>query len=69
LNVKKGKRLKKVFPLKSNPDVWHKPNVMPTSARNRLNNTYEAVLFFVKNVGKEVYYFILEEIGQRSFNL
>jgi hypothetical protein len=38
---------------------------MPTSARNRLNNTYEAVLFFVKNVGKEVYYFNLEEVGEK----
>ena len=48
-----------------NKIVWHKPNAMPTSARNRLNNTYEAVLFFVKNVGKEVYYFNLEEVGEK----
>jgi DNA modification methylase len=57
--------MKKVGYVLKNKIIWHKPNAMPTSARNRLNNTYEAVLFFVKNVGKEVYYFNLEEVGEK----
>jgi hypothetical protein len=57
--------MRKVGYVLKNKIIWHKPNAMPTSARNRLANTYEAVLFFVKNVGKEVYYFNLEEIGQK----
>ena len=58
-----------------NKIIWHKPNAMPTPARNRLNNTYEVILFFVKNVGKEVYYFNLdnpeptEEVDFRLENL
>jgi DNA modification methylase/DNA-directed RNA polymerase subunit RPC12/RpoP len=57
--------MRKVGYVLKNKIIWHKPNAMPTSARNRLNNTYEAVLFFVKNVGKEVYYFNLEEVSQK----
>jgi len=57
--------MRKVGYVLKNKIIWHKPNAMPTSARNRLNNTYEAVLFFVKNVGKEVYYFNLEEVGEQ----
>jgi DNA modification methylase len=46
--------------------IWthnSKPNAMPTPARNRLNNTYEVILFFVKNIGREVYYFNLEALA------
>jgi DNA modification methylase len=57
--------MRKVGYVLKNKIIWHKPNAMPTSARNRLNNTYEAVLFFVKNVGKEVYYFNLEEVSPK----
>jgi DNA modification methylase len=57
--------MRKVGYVLKNKIIWHKPNAMPTSARNRLNNTYEVVLFFVKNVGKEVYYFNLEEVSQK----
>jgi len=53
--------MKKAGYVLKNKIIWYKPNAMPTPARNRLNNTYEAVLFFVKNVGKEVYYFNLEK--------
>jgi len=56
--------MRKVGYVLKNKIIWYKPNAMPTSARNRLNNTYEAVLFFVKKVGKEVYYFNLEEVGE-----
>jgi hypothetical protein len=57
--------MRKVGYVLKNKIIWHKPNAMPTSARNRLNNTYEAVLFFVKDVGKEVYYFNLEEVSPK----
>ena len=39
---------------------------MPTPTRNRLNNTYEAVFFFIKNVGKEVFYFNLAELYEST---
>ena len=57
--------MKKAGYILKNKIIWYKPNAMPTPARNRLNNTYEAVLFFVKNVGKEVYYFNLEEVNEK----
>jgi DNA modification methylase len=57
--------MRKVGYVLKNKIIWHKPNAMPTSARNRLANTYEAVLLFVKNVGKEVYYFNLEEVSAK----
>ncbi|MFZ8826442.1 MAG: DNA-methyltransferase [Candidatus Caldipriscus sp.] len=57
--------MKKAEYVLKNKIIWYKPNAMPTPARNRLNNTYEAVLFFVKNVGKEVYYFNLEEVNEK----
>jgi hypothetical protein len=49
--------------------IWthnSKPNAMPTPARNRLNNTYEVVLLFVKNIGREVYYFNLEALAENT---
>jgi DNA modification methylase len=59
---------KKQFILK-NKIIWWKPNAMPTPARNRLNNIYEPVLFFIRDDGKEVYYFNLEEISPKSRTL
>lgn len=56
---------KKQFILK-NKIIWWKPNAMPTPARNRLNDVYEPVLFFIRDDGKEVYYFNLDEISQKS---
>lgn len=32
-----------------NANVWHKPNAMPSSVKDRLNNTYEFVFHFAKN--------------------
>jgi DNA modification methylase len=49
-----------------NKIIWYKPNAMPTPARNRLNNTYEVVLLFVKNIGREVYYFNLEALAENT---
>ena len=37
-----------------NEIIWHKPNAMPSSAKNRFNNDYEKLYFFVK---KSKYYF------------
>jgi len=48
-----------------NKIIWYKPNAMPTPSRNRLNNVYEPVLFFVKREAKEFYYFNLEEVAER----
>ena len=52
--------------LLKNKIIWYKPNAMPTPARNRLNNTYEVVLFFVKNIGREVYYFNLDAVAENT---
>ncbi|MCS7103088.1 MAG: DNA methyltransferase [Candidatus Korarchaeum sp.] len=49
--------------------IWYKPNAMPTSARNRLNNTYEPVLIFVKRESKELYYFNVDEVSETSKTL
>jgi DNA modification methylase len=53
------------FSLK-NKIIWWKPNAMPTPARDRLNDVYEPVLFFIRDDGKEVHYFNLEEISQKT---
>ena len=37
-----------------NEIIWHKPNAMPSSCKDRFNNDYEKFYFFVKN---ENYYF------------
>ena len=37
-----------------NEIIWHKPNAMPSSAKNRFNNDYEKFYFFVKT---DNYYF------------
>lgn len=36
--------------------IWQKPNPMPSSVKNRLNNTYEHVFHFVKN-NKPIFYY------------
>lgn len=37
-----------------NDIIWHKPNPMPTSVKDRFTNTYEHIFFFVK---ERKYYF------------
>lgn len=37
-----------------NEIIWHKPNAMPSSAKNRFNNDYEKLFFFTK---KNKYFF------------
>lgn len=32
-----------------NEIIWHKPNAMPSSAKNRFNNDYEKLFFFTQN--------------------
>jgi DNA modification methylase len=59
---------KKGFTLK-NKIIWWKPNAMPTPARDRLNEVYEPVLFFIRDDGKEVHYFNLEEISEKPKTL
>lgn len=56
---------KKGFTLK-NKIIWWKPNAMPTPARDRLNEVYEPILFFVRDDGREVHYFNLEEISEKQ---
>jgi len=61
-----GLEMRKLGYVLKNKIIWKKLNAMPTPARNRLNNTYEVVLFFVKNVGREVYYFDLSSIMEND---
>ncbi len=42
-----------------NDIIWHKPNHMPASVRDRLSKSYEHVFMFVKN---KKYYFNLDKI-------
>ncbi len=45
--------------------IWYKPNHMPSSLNDRLNNTWEPIFFFVKHTGKAYtprYYVNLDEI-------
>ncbi|MCL2695687.1 MAG: site-specific DNA-methyltransferase, partial [Clostridiales bacterium] len=39
--------------------IWHKPNRIPASVRDRFNNTYEHVFHFVKS---KSYYFDLDAV-------
>jgi len=55
---------RKGFTLK-NKIIWWKPNAMPTPARDRLNNVYEPVLFFVRDDGKVVHYFNIDEVAAK----
>ena len=44
-----------------NYNIWSKPNPMPASVKDRLNTTYEPVMFFAKN---QKYYFDLDSIRE-----
>jgi len=46
--------------------VWHKPNAMPASVKDRLNTTYEMILHFVK---QEKYYYNLDAIREPHTSL
>jgi len=47
--------------------IWHKPNAMPSSVKDRFSNTYEFIFFFTKS---RKYYFNLDAVRERpkSFN-
>ncbi|GAG03278.1 unnamed protein product, partial [marine sediment metagenome] len=45
-----------------NAIVWHKPNPMPSSVKDRLNNTYEFIFHFVKS---RKYYYDLDAIREK----
>ncbi len=45
-----------------NDIIWNKPNPMPTSVIDRLNNTYEHIFFFVKD---ENYFYDLDVIREK----
>jgi DNA modification methylase len=49
-----------------NKIIWWKPNAMPTPARDRLNDVYEPVLFFIRDDGKAVHFFDLGEVAEKS---
>lgn len=44
-----------------NDIIWYKPNSMPSSVKDRLNNTFEHVFHFVKS---RKYYYNLDEIRE-----
>lgn len=44
-----------------NDIIWHKPNPMPSSVKDRLNNTFEHVFHFVKS---RKYYYDLDSIRE-----
>jgi len=44
-----------------NDIIWHKPNVMPSSVKDRLTNTYEHIFHFVKS---RKYYYDLDAIRE-----
>jgi DNA modification methylase len=46
--------------------VWHKPNAMPSSVKDRLNTTYEMIFHFVKH---EKYYYNLDAIREPHTSL
>ena len=48
-----------------NTIIWHKTNAMPSSLKDRFTNTYEPILFFVKNPDSYLtpdYYFNLDTV-------
>jgi len=54
--------------------IWYKPNHMPSSLKDRLNNVWEPIFFFVKDTGKYYapkYYVNLDSIriAHKSINL
>lgn len=51
--------------------VWHKPNHMPSSLKDRLNTVWEPIFFFVKDTGKyytQKYYVNIDEIREKHKN-
>jgi len=46
--------------------IWYKPNAMPTPARDRFNDVYEPILYFIRSEGKDVHYFDLEQISEKA---
>jgi len=44
-----------------NDNIWHKPNPMPSSVKDRLNTTYEHIFHFVKS---RKYYYDLDAIRE-----
>jgi len=56
---------KRGFMLK-NKLIWFKPNAMPTPARDRFNDVYEPILYFIRSEGKDVHYFNLEQVSQKA---
>lgn len=51
-----------------NTIIWYKPNHMPSSINDRLNNIWEPIFFFVKDTGKYYaprYYVNLDEIREQ----
>jgi DNA modification methylase len=52
-----------------NKIIWWKPNAMPTPARDRFNYVYEPVLFFIRDDGKEVHYFNIEDVSEKTKTL
>lgn len=46
-----------------NDIIWHKPNAMPSSVKDRLSNTYEHIFHFVKS---KKYYYDLDAIREPS---
>jgi len=45
-----------------NKIIWHKPNHMPSSIKNRFSNTWEPIFFFIRNDCKRKYYFDLDSV-------
>jgi len=45
-----------------NDIIWHKPNAMPSSVKDRFTSSYEHVFFFVKS---KRYYFDMEAVRER----
>jgi len=49
-----------------NDVIWHKPNHMPSSVKDRLTNAYEHIFHFVKN---RKYYYNLDAIREKPVSL
>lgn len=49
-----------------NKVIWYKPNAMPTPARDRFNDVYEPILYFIRSEGKDVHYFDLEQVSEKA---
>lgn len=49
-----------------NDIIWHKPNAMPSSVKDRLSQTYEHIFHFVKN---RKYYYDLDVIREKPISV